>query len=201
MAQIARTRVQIDYAGGGPGVTTCYWSKGLSASAYDADLAGAFADDLETTLLAMQAAFPNWLTFTVLAQVDVLEASTGEIQDQLVATDGTRIVPGTNTNLDASRATQVCVNLLTSDFVNGRRLRGRHFWGPLAPNLIISDGSVFAAFREDIPDDYSGMISGLGPRLAVWHRPTGPTASDGTYGDVTSVVAKRLPGILRSRRD
>jgi hypothetical protein len=92
------------------------------------------------------------------------------------------------------------VSFRTNNFVNGRRLIGRSFVGPIAAQAFNSAGQIQNSAIVAFGGMFDGLISGTGPRLCVWHRPTGPSATDGTYGDVATITARSMPGTLRSRK-
>jgi hypothetical protein len=87
----------------------------------------------------------------------------------------------------------------TATVVGNRRLRGGIYLGPIADFAITSTGAIQSAANAAVASAYQAMISGIGPRLQVYHRPVG--GSGGVAGDVTGVTVMPLPAVLRSRRD
>lgn len=201
MTDMARSRIHIEWPNGGPGVNTFYWTSGYPAGAITEETVSDFHDELDAWILGLVGIYPTDASLVVEREVAIITPETGNITNVLVDPTVREAENGTGVATGSSRATQLVANLLTADFTAGKRLRGRHFIGPVSPNAIEAGGYTLTAMMTGIPDTYQAIISGVGGRLAVWHRPTGPSASDGRYADVTGVTVKPTPGILRSRRD
>lgn len=209
MPNIYRSRVALSGWVGAPGVTTYYWTPGevvvgdLSAEEIQDfhDLIGVAWSDFADTLV-------EGVTATVLRDVDVIDVASGEVINQLSA-DGTESVAvGTDPGTTFSRAMMICVSLQTNVFLRGRRLRGRHFIGPVGSRAGDVDGGINAGRIATFSSAYSAMIGSSAPNFVVYSRPYVNKGSgdpkpshDGAYGDVTSVGVMRLPATLRSRRD
>lgn len=201
MASIARSRVQITYDKGGPGVTTWYWSGGFPNGG---NLPAAL-EDMHTEIAAVYTALkpyiPSNVTCWVRPEVDIVDASTGLITGVLVSDQKGLQVQGTNNSSQVSRGTQVCVNLYTDRWINGRRLKGRHFIGPIGGGVVGNDGQISPATQATFEDAYASVISGVGGRLAILHRGNSNTHTGFDYGDVVSVKTMDRPANLSSRRD
>jgi hypothetical protein len=90
-------------------------------------------------------------------------------------------------------------------FLHGRRLLGRSFIGPAGANTSTDNGQLSTEARTRVEEAYAAVTSGIGPRLAVYHRPTkdpisGANNNDGAYGDVVTVSTPTTASSLRSRR-
>lgn len=202
MANLYRTRIALTGWEGAPGVNTVYWTAGLGGSgvASPQDVAD-FHQELGNAWQTMGGYCCDSYTATVQGTVDVLDPATGDITGIVQSNTAEPVfTQGTATISKLSRATMVCVALQTDVWRNGRRLAGRYFIGPLNTEAFGEDGQILASASESIQDSLYASITGLGPRLAVYHRPTAGQAN-GYYGDVVNVVARRKPAVLTSRRD
>lgn len=201
MTDMARTRVAIAWPNGGPGVTTFYWTCGIPAGPITPTMVADFHFEIRNAIAANAALWPTDVTFTLQPAVDILDPATGNITG--VVTAGT-VVPatiGTGASTGQTRGAQACINLLTDDFRRGKRLRGRHFIGPLSSAAVAAGGVIAPATLTALAGQYTAITSGVGPRLAVWHRPELGVPNSGFYADVVSVAVKERPGLLKSRRD
>lgn len=201
MTELARVRAGLQWSNGGPGVTTWYFSPGVPPVQWtDAGLV-----DVLDEVLAFYTDFKPFLAaevqVTVDPVVDIVQVDNGNMVNQIVVSGATRTVQGAGVAAHGNRASQLCVNLLTDKFAKGRRLRGRHYHGPLADRSIDGNGFIESLAYDFPQDGYTAMVSGIGTRLAVYSRPSSKGASDGSYGDVTALRVMERPAILRSRRD
>jgi hypothetical protein len=89
----------------------------------------------------------------------------------------------------------------TGDIINGRRVKGRTFWGPADDAVFTTTGQITGAVLSAWPGYFDAITDPLAARMVVWHRPTSPSGTDGQYCDVTSVSIGTKPFDLRSRRD
>jgi len=186
---------------GAPGYNIIHWSAGLGPGPTDSGGVEEWHDTLETSFTAIAGALLDTGTWVIEASVAYFDDSDGVLLGSTTDPTGDRSIGGSGANLYVSRATQAVMNLRTDDYVNGRRLQGRMYLGPLSGSALNDAGQVTSGWVSDIDDAFAGTISGLGGRLAVWHRPTTPTGTDGAYGDVTSLNCRSLPGTLRSRKE
>ena len=140
------------------------------------------------------------LTQKSLEQVGI-DVATGQIQN-VITQDGPVLswTQGTATISKVPTASSAVVALITDQWLNGRRLQGRYFIGPLNAEAIDETGQMLDSARADMEDSLYASITGLGGRLAVYHRPTRGQAN-GSYGDVVTVACRKRVGVLTSRRD
>jgi hypothetical protein len=143
---------------------------------------------------------PSFVTFTIDREVLCFPDTTGVVFTATVDPNDEREWSGTSGDLQQTTAQALTVRCNTTEFVNGRRLKGRMFIGPLSSDGIAADAQVNSTLVSVTPDRLDGLISGLGGRMCVWHRPTVAAPSSGSYGDITSFVANTVPGTLRSRK-
>lgn len=200
MATLARFRIALADWPGAPGVCTLHFSPGTGFTTITTGRAESVAEDLTTALTAMSDVLVPGMTWEIEDDVALFASETGEIVD--ILTLGTGPYTGTGSGADAktSRDTQVCMALKTNDFLNGRRLQGRFFWGPVTGSALDTSGNVNSTVRAVWPPLFDFALSGTSPNLCVWHRPTAAAPSSGTWGDVTLVSANTVPGTLRSRK-
>ena len=201
MTDMARSRIGIQWPNGGPGVITLYWTSGFPAGPIDATAVSDFHDELDSMIAGFVGVMPSDVSMIVEQEVAVITPETGAMTGVVIDPTARVGQAGTKSSAGTSRASQVCYNLLTDDFTGGRRLAGRHFWGPIASDAITTGGYISSTLYTGGNDFYAAIITGVGARLAVWHRPTSPTAADGRYADVTAIKVKPVPAVLRSRRN
>lgn len=200
MTLLARAIVTTTGYIGAPGINVVHYSAGLGPAVSDSDSADQFLPELLACFQGYASIMPAGLTLTVSPDVSYFDDSDGVILGVTSYTGGPLTMTGASSILNGSRAVQLTVRHKTDQFVGGRRLQGRTFVGPITGDAIGNDGQIEAGWIDDTPDIWSGAISGLGARLAVWHRPTTPTGTDGAYGDVVNITANATPGTLRSRK-
>lgn len=198
MTDMAVTKVELGGFTGSPGLNTFHWCAPAHAGISQENI-NDFHDQLATSYAAIAQLFAFGVTWTILPDVDILEAETGTLIGAGTY-DGEETQTGTGTGDDnLSRASQVGFQWVTADIVDGRRVRGRTFMGPCSGDVFEGDGSIIAAGQAAWPEDFSGIYDNIGSRLVVWHRPK--IAAAGSVADVTACTISSRPFVLRSRRD
>lgn len=200
MTLVGRTIVRSDGYVGSPGYNILHWTGGIGAGPESTGGVEEFHDTLETAFLAVAGYLVTGVTFTIESDVAYFDDSDGVIIGSTLDPVDRDPGVGSGSGTQTSRATQIVCATRTAEYVNGRRLQGRFFLGPAAANGIGGDGQITTGAKDDIADNFAGLITGLGGRLAVWHRPTNDPPTNGTYGDVTSLTVRGTPGTLRSRK-
>jgi len=200
MTLVGRSIVRVTGFVGEPGYNILHWTAGIGPGPSDAGGVEEFHDTLEASYSALAGYYNNQQTIEIEDAVSYFDDSDGVILGSTTDPGGIRTIDCTSTSFYVSRATCVVVRLRTEDYVGGRRLQGRIFCGPVAAEVFDGAGQIGVGSRAAFEAAFAGTISGLGGRLAVWHRPTPAAPSSGTYGDVTSLVANVTPGTLRSRK-
>lgn len=200
MTTLARFRVALADWPGAPGVCTLHFSPGLGFTTFTQERCDLAAGELADAFTSMSDVLVPGMTWTIEDDVALFASETGEIVDVITLVDGPYTGTGSGADAKTSRDTQVCMALITADFLNGRRLQGRFFWGPVTGSALDTGGNVNSTVRSVWPPLFDASISGLGPSLCVWHRPTPAAPSSGSYGDVVTVRANTVPGTLRSRK-
>lgn len=201
MSILARMIVTSEGYNGAPGYNILHTSQGTLAYPLDKqEWANGFGVGLSNGFQDVQAYLVDEVTFSIGPTVQFIESDTGELVDEVTANFSNPVITGTGSGMALDRSACVNVALRTNDFINGRRLIGRSFIGPISNNGFTSAGQIDSGVVATFSGMFDGLTSGLGARLCVWHRPTSPTAADGAYGDVVTVVARSVPGTLRSRK-
>ena len=208
MAIIHRVRAVSQGWAGGPGLTTCYFREG-GGSVADAAVAQLGADRVRAAFQTMVGSFPNGHTVTVDPSVDAINDTNGD----LVASFGVT-PPAPTVGLSGAGyqviAAMLLVSYRTNGVVNGHRVAGRTFLGPVdgeqdtngTPNAQqLARAAQFGAALLD-----KGLT---GPDLVIWARPfagrtTPPPVLPSRLGSshvVTSIGVRDFYAVLRSRRD
>jgi hypothetical protein len=184
---------------GGPGANVLHFSQGTPPVTAD-EMAQACLDELASLYGSLRNYILADVTITYPTEFSVIESTTGELQDVRAVTTPHADVLGAAGDGSLPRSTSVCVSYRTDQFFGGRRLIGRSYVGPTGTDVMDADGNISSTIRTTINGAYTALISGVGPRLAVYHRPTSVAAADGRYGDVVNVQTLALPSNLHSRR-
>lgn len=140
---------------------------------------------------------PDGLRYSQLPTVDKIDSATGKITDQVSVTPGADIVGTSSAGYSAT--TGACVTWHTLDFLNGRRVRGRSFFVPLAGGCYDGNGTLHETYRTSLNAAANTFLTTT-QGVVVWHRPTFKGASDGgMYFTQTGSTADTV-AVLRSRR-
>lgn len=200
MTLLARIRVESDGFPGAPGYNILHFSEGQAVGGgWGPSLVDQVCTEVHTLYSDLATYLRHGTTFRVVPDVTIFDDATGEIQD--VKAWETDLLP-ISTSGDQGPvpwSTAALVRLTGDRFVNGRRVNGRVFLGPLAGRTMDGTGRLMANFMGDIGIAFEAITGGLGPRLAVWHRPTTRAAANGTYADVAAVSVRSTPSNLRKR--
>lgn len=151
--------------------------------------------------------FASGITIASPAEILELDVETGELQE--VHAVGPQAPVFTGSGVDAmSRATMGKLRFRTDSIVDGRRIHGGCFLGPVGTNAVENDGSISGAFNEAAANAFEGLMNAIAfteARLAVYQRPrkasAGLPSRVGSFGHVQSVDLMPMPAVLRSRRD
>ena len=149
------------------------------------------------------------LTWATDPEVPTFNETTGKITKVDAVTPGTGAGSGAGEPLPYTN--QLLIRLITSSFINGRRVRGRIF----VPGLGESDnavGGVLAATRTLANNAATTLITSSASTLAVWARPydaldsngqpiPGHTPRLGSQHSVSTSQVWTQWAVLRSRRD
>ena len=203
---IARTFVGLSGWTGSPGVNVIHWSPRMTFPAdvgdYTPALAAGFLADLRAAYLSVANRFVQGTRITFPADVALIESTTGTLVGAVTATTAPADIVSTGSPGKTSRSTQATLALLTSDYLSGRRIQGRIFLGPLGTDALNDSGLVNDDFASAVVPAFADVVEGgtSDGVLTVWHRPKAPSRA-GKGCPVTALAIRRLPGVLRSRRD
>jgi hypothetical protein len=196
-----RTKVLYSGWNGGPGVNVLHFEM---LGSDEVDKAGGLLHNAYTGIR-------EWLLPGVTVTIDTewleIEPSTGQLNAVVAGPPGVPIL-GSGIGTSMPRGTVCNTRFNTDAVVEGKRLTGRTFIGPLAESAIDTSGQISSNARADIGAMFNGFLDVLlagDARLMVYHRPRKAQgdrpASEGFAGHVQSVVALQKTGNLRSRRD
>jgi len=194
---IMRVRFTITGLTGLPGLHTTYWT-GASSTPVAAD-----ALDVVARVRAFWNTIKNNMaagtTIAINQNVDVLDQVTGTLTGQLAPGTVTSVVGSGTSSLPS--ATMMLLKYQTSTIVNGRRLQGRSFIGPLS-TLCNTAGDVTPANNALLLTGSNDLTTGpTASSLVVWHRPTDLLPAGGSTAPVVSFATNTEFSVLRSRRD
>lgn len=155
----------------------------------------AFFDGIQTTM-------PTQVRVQVLADVEVLDPSTGELQEVHGVTAPAYTQGNTLSTASFASAVGAVVGWRTSQVRRGRRIRGRSFLVPLSSTAFETDGTLNGGVITSITSAANTLRTSTGAAgMGVWGRPSGPGATDGVWAPCTAVSVPDMGAVLRSRRD
>lgn len=193
---MAITRITAQWSGfrGAPGYSNFFFDGAFT----DESGAEAAASAVSAFFTACRLQFPDSVNVNVQPTADVIDETSGQITSVMdIATPGT--VTGSG-GANYSAATGAVVNWNTSDYVNGRRVRGRTFLVPLDSGAFDSQGDLSSDALSQIRLGAENLVTAaLEHPLCVWHRPSG--GAGGSAHVVSSSTVPDLGAVLRSRRD
>ncbi len=171
---------------------------GLGVHYFAGDVTPTDPLDVAVAYAALLAAIPPSVTIQVSGSGDVIEDTTGELVDTWTGSTPA-ILTGAGSPNECAAGVGACISWLTGGIVSGRRLRGRTFLVPIVASEYDAQGTLKTGTLTALEDFGDGMLA-AGP-LAVWHRPTSPSGTDGTsYGVVSHRIRDKV-AFLSSRRD
>jgi hypothetical protein len=195
MASMYRVRSVWSGFSGAPGYTNHYFGT------TDPLLAGASlaVSDVRAFWVALAALFPDDVQINVETAVQIVEDSTGVVENELTAA-AVAAVNGTSTAAYAAPV-GASAEWRTSDFVGGRRVKGRTYIVPLSSTVFETDGTIGGTPLATLQTAASGLVAAAS-NMVVWHRPSNPgTSSDGSLHLVSTANVSDRAAVLRSRRD
>lgn len=190
-------RVQLRWSGfpGAPGYSAFHFdapTEGAGASAQNC------ADAVRALALTWQNYLPGGVRIAVEAEVQVLDETTGQLQEFVTVTPGADVSGSGTGNYSSAVGAVLIWN--TAGVRRGRRIQGRTFVVPLANTAFANDGTLGTTTQQALQTGASAFANDVsGP--VVWARPTGPGAADGQIASITASRVPDLTAVLRSRRD
>jgi len=194
---IMRVRFIITGLNGLPGLHTTYWNGALAAPV-QAD-AQDVVDRVRAFWQALNSTMADGVTISPDGTVDVLAESTGALTGSFSATAASVSSIGTGA---APLASMMLLKYFTAAIVNGRKLQGRSFIGPVE-STAISSGQVSSTANTSLITAAGSLSTGgsTASEQVVWHRPTLAAPSGGSTSVVTGFGTDIDFAVLRSRRD
>ncbi len=197
-AQMMRVRAVWTGYTGSPGLSTFYFSGSnpvLPAEALEA------ANRVRAVFQTGGPSIPLGIAVTVSPQVDILSPATGTLLSSISVTPPATVAGSRSGSIGAT-STMALGRFGTAAVINGRKVQGRMFWGPLVTTDVIQ-GQVISTLVSSI----QGAILQAGITITtpithcVWHRPDPATSTGGDNPAVTGYTCRTLAAVLRSRRD
>ena len=141
---------------------------------------------------------PSNVKMTIPGSGRTLDATTG---NQIGVWSGatTTVVQGADTG-KYSAPTGMVINWSTSTLHKGRMIRGRTFFVPMGGVTFDTDGSIVDSYLNTWNGNVADFVADCDEQFVIWARPSGPSASDGFRGHVTSGRIPDKAAILSSRR-
>jgi len=195
MAVIYRYKFIWQLPTGGPGVTTLFGMNDTTEQVF-ADQARLFMND------ALQQATPgDCIPTGVSIQgdgiVDQIEVTDGTLQNAVPVTPPAVITGGVSAAYSA--ASGAVITWLTGAVHQGRRVRGRTFFVPLANSCFDSTGTLSATFLTNLRNAATAYIASPS-NPAVWCRPDPGTTNGAAFSIAAGTVLDKI-AVLTSRRD
>lgn len=202
---IYRVQVVTTGWGGSPGLNTFYFGVDDTREPDHAVAALNCVTRVRAAMFTVGPVFPSNWTATVNPAVDLLNADNGDLEEsQIVATPSP--VVGTTSGPFGPQVAMVCGNLITPGIIDGRRVRGRVFFGPLA-STGDADGTPSPSMTGDVANALNTLATATSTQVqyVVWARrkPASvahPTGLGGSAHVVSSATVRDSYAILRSRR-
>jgi hypothetical protein len=159
---------------------------------------------LRTFFDAIKAYLPSGLTITVPGSGDLIEETTGHLSGTWSVTPTPTQITCTGSGAYAGNAGGV-IHWLSSDIVNGRRVRGRTFLVPLIGSAFETNGSPISTYLTALTTAATNLLASSTWHPVVWARPFAGTPQDPTtrVGSKHAATSYRVPDLaisLRSRR-
>jgi len=180
---------------GAPGVSTFF----TDPSAGQPDPA-----PIRTFFDAIKAYLPTGMTITVPSSGDLIEESTGALSGSWSVTPVPTVITCTGSGGYAGNAGGV-IHWLSTEVVNGRRVRGRTFLVPLIGGVFETNGSPNSTYLGALNTAATAFLASSTWHPVVWARPFAGTPQDPVtrVGSKHPVTSFRIPDLaisLRSRR-
>jgi hypothetical protein len=196
---MSRVRVATTGWPGAPGLNTFYFASSGDADVPDSDDATEVAVRVRSALNSdFKQNFPTTWIATVSPTVDVLSAVTGALIASYSVAPGATVA-GTTSATFGPEASMLALNQLTDAVVNGKRVRGRSYFGPIAP-VADANGTPTATQKNNI-ELFGTTAANMGGgewAWVCWHRPV--DAANGSAHPITSWILRDRFAVLRSRR-
>lgn len=186
---IFQVRTEFSGTSGTPYLNTLYFDSAVGSAQQCVDAVGAFWG-------AVDAQCHQDLSWVTEADVEEINEVTG--QPQTINSTTPASGSGALTGDILPTANQALVAWTTSNFINGRRVRGRTFI-PAIPEVNAVGGLLATTARNAIQTAADALISDINTQFVIWHRPVLGAGGDSPTVQTASVRSQFA--VLRSRRD
>jgi hypothetical protein len=184
---------------GGPGVNILHFG-GIPEVTSDAPQQ--IVDALGTFYMALRTGIPASVSVTIDGQLELVDETTGRIEDIFTATPPAK-AQGVATG-GYSSGSGLCIHWLTSDYVDGRMVRGRSFIAPLAASAYAPDGTLDSSFHTAALTAAQNLRANESIQLSIFRRPKQVGTVLGIAGTQHRASGVRIAdkgAYLSSRRD
>ena len=197
MAQLIRVRTTLLGSFGGPGLSTNYFFPTVITGAVTADVTDVVAR-VRAYWFGMVSLLATSFTAQVQGSCDLLDAATGALVGSLSVANPA-VVTGTAATGQGPTQTTLLARYNTNQVINGRRVQGRSFIGPVAGGVNLQGVPIASALTVVGTAGASLLTGSTSSVPVVWHRPHGAAAGVGVA--LSTVVCAPYFAVLRSRRD
>lgn len=199
-----RVRTVLSGWGGAPGLSTYYFQPEEGSADEPAAVAD-ISSRVHAFWASLNTIMPAAWRAHVSPEVDLLNLDSGAMESTVTTAD-LGLIAGTSGAGFGPQLAMICGTLNTSGIIDGRRVRGRTFIGPLY-SLSQPDGTPFDTDVSAVRDGLTTMLGGTSthPPAVVWSRPRGvslshPTGLGGSGHVINSVSVSDKYAYLTSRR-
>lgn len=180
---------------GGPGVTTLFAFPDTTEQVF-ADQARLFVSDALNIATAHDS-LPSGCTIQGDSIVDNLEVTDGLLASAVPVT-APAVITGTGSG-NYSAPSGAVITWLTGQVHQGRRVRGRTFFVPLASTAFDSTGTLATTFLTNLRNAATAYVASAA-NPCIWARPDPGTTNGAAFAVAAGSVADKV-AILSSRRD
>lgn len=193
---MAMYRVRTVFTGvtGSPYLSTQFF---IASDPATGTLAAAAKTKVANMWAAMTTQMSNLLSFTVQSPVDVIDPSTGNLENSFAVTPTPGVCNLTGDPLPFM--SQGLIRVETGVILAGKRLRGRIFV-PGPTENVNGTGTPAGTYVSALTTAAQSLLAAGDPVLAVWHRPP-PGGNTGLAVGAVGATGQPKWAVLRSRRD
>lgn len=196
MTTMYQYRVSWSIPNAGPSVSTFYLLGGAL------QLPNQAAASFRTLFDGLKGGIPNEVTLSFSDEMMVMTAETGQ---PVGINSVTAPAPVTGTASGAwASGSGMRTDWLTGVFQDGRQIRGRTFFVPMAANSYGTDGRILPTSISTLTGLAADLVEDLdvaGMPLGVWSRPRAATeAKPARQGSIHGVTALTVSGVVATLR-
>jgi hypothetical protein len=197
---IMRVKARWTIPGAGTAYSILHFGALTDGNPTDTD-AGNVATATRTFFDQIKALLPGVVKIDVMQEVEVLDASSGNMTGIVTAGTQLQVVGGAGATATWSAPSGACITWSTAGIRNNRRVRGRTFLVPLATMAYAPDGTIDSTPLSTLNTAAQALRGNFsGQNLGVYARPPKGTQSGGQFYSVSGHRITDQAAILRSRR-